>query len=311
MPKPHNKSSATSATRKKHAKKSTDGGPSSDAKAQAQPKAKGKKDKKSKEPRKKVYIPPTKPKPIRQDPLDTLGLASILPPELVVLLRKLAKKDTTTKVKAVEEFKSTYLKGEEADSEVDLNTLIIIAPVWVSTYFSSVNNKSLIRTKLFHYPSLILHSSRRLRALAASVHASLSKNETISEIFSAHMLQTDDDTQVGIVLGSGCMAAFDEDRHTATASRSNLDTLLKYASEYVMESLWYFLEIIIFDPADVQVQMYGPLRSTEVGYGLTVQTDDDAEDMQSRNARWRSGALKVLSWILGKPLCRMTVWARF
>src|ERR1700744_1630278 len=101
MPKP-NKSSATSATRKKHAKKAAEGTAVVEDKDN-QPKAKGKKSDKKKEPRQKVYNPPTRPKPSHPDPLDTLGFASVLPPDLVVLFRRLAKKDATTKAKALEE----------------------------------------------------------------------------------------------------------------------------------------------------------------------------------------------------------------
>lgn len=128
MPKP-GKSSASSATRKKHAKKAAgvDGSTTEKGEQPKQNVKKGDKKKDKKEPRKKVYIPPTRPKPTHPDPLDTLGLASVLPPELVVLLRRFAKKDTTTKVKALEEFQSLYLEKEERD----LDTLVLALPIWV------------------------------------------------------------------------------------------------------------------------------------------------------------------------------------
>ena|ERR1700761_397250 len=118
MPKP-NKSSASSGTRKKHAKKSAGPVPDIDA-------AQMKKNKKDKhQPKQKVYILPTRPQPAQPDPIDTLGLAVNLPPELVVVLRKLAKKDATTKSRAIEQLQRDWLDPSHADA------LIVALPVWV------------------------------------------------------------------------------------------------------------------------------------------------------------------------------------
>lgn len=87
------------------------------------PKGKGKKDK---EPRKKVYIPPVKPAPIQPDPLDTLGIAHKLPPELQVVLRRLAKKDSITKRRALEELQSAWL--DKARDEGEFGALHSVLP---------------------------------------------------------------------------------------------------------------------------------------------------------------------------------------
>ena len=85
---PKQKSSATSSTRKKHARKAA--GPISDPPPTKGKPGLGKDGKKTKkgdkkgEPRVKAYIPPVKPQPIAPDPLDSLGLAYALPAELVV-----------------------------------------------------------------------------------------------------------------------------------------------------------------------------------------------------------------------------------
>ncbi len=124
------KSSASSATRKKQAAKAAakkaggdaeGGGPADGlppppgAPGGPPPKGKGpgpqrgqKKDKKKnkKEPKKKVFIPPPKPPQGLPDPLDTLGLASQLPGDLVVLLRKAGKKDVVTRQRALEGLQS-------------------------------------------------------------------------------------------------------------------------------------------------------------------------------------------------------------
>ena len=141
---PPKKSSATSATRKKHARKAAGG----DIEQLPLPKEK-KKDKgsgkgKSKEPpRPKMFIPPSKPAPVQPDPIDRLGLTGQLPPELLMVLRRLAKKDAITKRKAIEDLECGWvakaLKGDE-DSEVAEAYLLIALPVWVSRllYFLSL-----------------------------------------------------------------------------------------------------------------------------------------------------------------------------
>lgn len=135
------KSSASSATRKKHARKAAAGtvGQVDDPQLPKEKKA-SKKEKKSKEPRKKVYIPPVKPAPVQPDPLDTLGIAQKLPPELLVILRRLAKKDSITKRRALEDFQSGWV--EQARSAGPNSGLLeVIAetlPVWVSTRLSAL-----------------------------------------------------------------------------------------------------------------------------------------------------------------------------
>ena len=127
MPK-NQKSSATSATRKKHARKAVGG-------EQLLPLPKEKKDKTEKrgkgkhaEPRQKIYIPPSKPAPVRPDPLTSTGLASRLPPDLLVILRRLAKKDPTTRQKAVEELNAGWLARVSQETEA---TLTVALPAWV------------------------------------------------------------------------------------------------------------------------------------------------------------------------------------
>lgn len=140
------KSSATSGTRKKNARKasaaqepaSTVPPPSLIPK---QSKPKGEKNSKlskreAREQRKKVYIPPAKPVPPVLDPLDTSGLVHLLPPELVVVLRALGKKDTITRGKAIEELakwvedavKERDRYGEEGGKAA---MVVKMLPVWV------------------------------------------------------------------------------------------------------------------------------------------------------------------------------------
>ena len=96
-------------------------------------KGKGKKDK---EPRVKMYIPPPKPTPVRLDPLDTLGLAKMLPADLLVILRRLAKKDAVTKRKAMDDllvgWVESAVKCVDADERrLKESSLETAVPVWV------------------------------------------------------------------------------------------------------------------------------------------------------------------------------------
>lgn len=132
------KSSATSGTKKKHARK---------ANPQEQPLLnigkgpKGKEKKAAKNaPKIKMYIPPPKYQALQQDPVDSLGLATALPPELIVTFRKLMKRDAVTKRRALEEFqiqwigKYSTLEPQSAQDE-GLQTLHSALPIWVSSGF--------------------------------------------------------------------------------------------------------------------------------------------------------------------------------
>jgi hypothetical protein len=124
------KSSASAGTRKKHARKAA--GPAQTPEAiPKEKKAKGKG--KNKEPRQKVYIPPVKPAPIQPDPLDTMGLARQLPPELLVVLRRFGKKDAVTKRRALEELQSGWVDESRkgGDDSPIVGTLVTMLPVWV------------------------------------------------------------------------------------------------------------------------------------------------------------------------------------
>ena len=133
-------SSASSATRKKHARKAAtkDAPPTDVPNMPKDKKPKGKDKGKNKEPpRKKAYVQPVKPQPVQQDPIDALGLAQRLPPELLVVLRGLSKKDTVTKTKALEELRVGWidrvqlLSDSDADAYARLDALTLSLPIWV------------------------------------------------------------------------------------------------------------------------------------------------------------------------------------
>ena len=158
MVKSGTKSSASSATRKKHARKAaaTKDGPPTDVPNLPKDKKPKSKDKgRNKEPpRKKAYVIPVKPQPVQQDPIDALGLAQRLPPELLIVLRGLSKKDTVTKTKALEELRTGWIDrvhllsdndDQDADVYARLEALTLSLPIWVRiclvvSSFSRIND---------------------------------------------------------------------------------------------------------------------------------------------------------------------------
>jgi len=102
-------------------------------------------------PPKKQYIPPSKlkPTPLRVDPLDGDGLAGILPVDLILVLRKLAKKDVVTRGRALEELEAWIRDVKAQNDAVMLEALVTMLPVWVSY---SVMLRSLLNIELV--PSL-------------------------------------------------------------------------------------------------------------------------------------------------------------
>lgn len=84
------------------------------------------------EPRKKIYIPPVRPRAIQPDPLETLGIAYSISSELLVVLRMLGKKDVVTKARALEDLQSGWiLKARKGGDPQLLEEIITVLPVWV------------------------------------------------------------------------------------------------------------------------------------------------------------------------------------
>ncbi|KAF8500410.1 hypothetical protein F5888DRAFT_1682008 [Russula emetica] len=232
MAKGASKSSASSATRKKHARKATttkDAPPTDTPNLPKEKKAKGKDKGKGKEPpRKKMYIPPVKPQPVQQDPIDALGLAQRLPAELLVVWRGLSKKDAVTKGKALEELRAGWIdhvhlllssnddddahRDADAEGHARLEALILSLPVW-----------------MHHVPALFLHPSRRLRTLALTAHADILRTEPLRAQMFFFLREIASVEQVEFILGSWCMAARDQDRHVAPVAQSSWDTHVSFA----------------------------------------------------------------------------------
>ena len=136
MVKGNPKSSASSATRRKHAKKTApDELPPPPNAKRFKTKAERKLSKK--EPRVKMYIPPVKPAPVQPDPLETTGLARTLPADLLVVLRNISKKAQVTKIRALEELQTGWVEKCIKNKEDSLaSKLVEMLPVWVCSFFN-------------------------------------------------------------------------------------------------------------------------------------------------------------------------------
>ncbi|KAF7796133.1 hypothetical protein EIP86_007306 [Pleurotus ostreatoroseus] len=310
------KSSASSATRKKHARKAAAvNGEPVDPQPPKEKRPKGdKKGKKNKEPKKKAYIPPVKPVPVHPDPLDTLGIAQRIPADLLVVLRLLAKKDSVTKRRALEELQVNWVeKAKEDDGAAQLSALTEVLPVWCH-----------------HIPTLFLHPSRRIRLLAVGLHISLLKlSSTIVDQFFFFLHEVADADQAEYIIGAWCMTAHDADRQVSAFARESWDRFVSVApaettlkklqlsvSGSMFRSLWDFTQRVLLDPAGVYAYVNPPqpviitsnLKAAGKGSSARARREDDPPSRSGReeeeesegdqNARLRIGSFGVAEWLL-------------
>ncbi|OBZ77520.1 E3 ubiquitin-protein ligase listerin [Grifola frondosa] len=221
------KSSASSATRKKHARKAAVAhGVVEEPSLPKEKKAKGKDKKKNKEPQKKVYIPPK------------------LPPDLLVVLRRFSKKDSITKRRALEEFQSAWVDQARREGE-DGSLLPILEetlPVW-----------------LHHSPALFIHPSRRIRLLAVGLHASLLRIPSLRDKVFFHIREVATTDQAEFIIGTWCMAAHDADRQVSSYARESWSNFVSLSSdsskmlildEGLLSQLWEFIQRALLDSAE-------------------------------------------------------------
>ncbi|KAI6021831.1 hypothetical protein BKA83DRAFT_4494387 [Pisolithus microcarpus] len=208
------KSSATAGTRKKNARKATAAVPgqqtSSAVPVNKPPKNTGKGSKREmREARKreKVYVPPVKPTPPQLDPLDATGLARILPPDLVVVLRNLGKKDAVTKTKALEELSKWVDSAAKEPSDArdedyvggeKTNVIVEMLPVW-----------------LHRIPVLFTHPARRVRYLAGSLQTALVRLPATRSALVHWIKDQASQVELETVLGTWAILAHDVDRGVA------------------------------------------------------------------------------------------------
>ncbi|TRM62271.1 hypothetical protein BD626DRAFT_558116 [Schizophyllum amplum] len=283
MPKP-TKSSASSGTRKKNARKAgTKGGASP---PQAPPSKQGakltKKERKDlkTQPRQKQYIPPTKPQPAQRDPLETSGLLSSLPPQLIVVLRNLNKKAWPTKIKALEDLRANWIDKCATDEEAHAAVLASV-PVW-----------------LHHLPGLLLHSSRRIRVQAVSLHASLLQTQDIREHTIMHVNEIADPDQRERIVGALCMAAHDVDRIVASTSTRTWTACVKLTAEGAeWDNTAIAVDISNTLPLPRRA-LFDPEGAFNAEQAVTTTDPAETEAAEDMRARLRVGALGSLRWII-------------
>lgn len=304
MPK-NTKSSATSGTRKKNARKAAVGVPPPEVLVVAkQKKQKGQK----KEPRKKVYIPPFKPAPPQPDPLDTLGLIHRLPPELVVILRSLGKKDPVTKGRALEELQSKWIdeSSRKGDESVECDALVTMLPVW------------------FHRaPVFFTHPVRRIRLLAAALHFSYLRIPAVRDAATFFLRETATSEQIETLMGTWCMLAHDVDRQVSLQGRKSWSSITSPGVDgetlvnlETLASIMEFFQRTLLDPPGVHLYLNPPAPVAAPTPGIKrpsgkfipeapkeeLESKVNEESDLDRNARLRFGALSAFRWLFDARL---------
>ncbi|KAJ7154581.1 hypothetical protein C8R46DRAFT_1117799 [Mycena filopes] len=286
------KSSASSGTRKKHARKAA--GPQ-EVPVKGEKKD-GKKKHRSDPPRQKVYIAPVKPT-AGKDPIEAHGLAGRVAPELVVVLRSLGKKALVTKVRALEELMAGWVTvgTKERDVERDVEeddeagyTLLAIIPVW-----------------LHHLPAHLVHPARRVRLLTVQIHAALLARSLL------HPALIDDAPDLARC--AWALAAHDVDRAVAAVAGGARVPSADSAEE---QELLSFLESTLLAPDALYAQLNPPppvlpvptrpgVKSRPTGVAPVPQTpsqrgkgEEGDESAGDRRARLRIAGLGAVKWVL-------------
>ncbi|BGP23081.1 ubiquitin-protein ligase E3 [Rhodotorula toruloides] len=235
-------SSASSATRKKHAAKQAkrrgggddtddDGGDhSGPVRPLQRGQNKSKKDRKQdKKLRVKQYIPPPPPPKGLPDPVDLYLVQAGKQPdaELVVVLRRLHKKDEATISRGVDGLEGWVREtlrmdadgdGEDWQREIRQEGVVDCMAVWAH-----------------HFPRLALHPSRRLRLQVHSLHsllvanpASLARRHAVPPLLvsTRFALLTPLRLESRDYVGAWCTAAWDNDRTIRREARGSWDAVL-------------------------------------------------------------------------------------
>ncbi|KAF8605670.1 hypothetical protein BDV93DRAFT_521494 [Ceratobasidium sp. AG-I] len=272
------KSSATSATRKKHQKKALDPSISIAPAAKSQGKGKGKG--KNKEPRVKQYIPPPKFRPLVEDPIDGLATTGVLPVNLVLCFKGLSKKDPVTKIKALEELGS-FLGDESWPAAL---------PVW-----------------LWHFVPLSIHPSRRIRELNAIFHSKLVSQPGIQDELRAFIER---DSSAESVLAAWMLGANDVVTTVATSLRSSWNSNILWREESLdaeLISIQDHLDEIVASviqavtEPEALYQQFSPLAQLPKDGIDSLEAVHSGERLHDLIARIRTSGLSVLGWILEPP----------
>lgn len=125
----------------------------------------------------------------------------------------------------------------------------------------------------------------------------MSLEETRSA-FLDFLSEVGDPTLVDLILGSHCLLAHDQDRIVSKQARALLDRLVSLGVSLQRAALTLAAKIIS-DPSEVQAQLYSA-RVVRENAQKESEVDEDVEREEDQNARWRSGAIATLTWLVGK-----------
>lgn len=267
------KSSATAATRKKQAAKAAAKHGVAEPSAPA-PKSGKKLSKKERQHlKKKSYVPPPKPPQPPPYPLDSMGLANLLPADLVVLLRKALKKDIVTRVRTLESMLA-WMQGAPSDDDAEplgdeerSAAMVIMLPCWVHLF-----------------PRLALSPSQRLRLLALQVHEQLLRDAAVrDELLGAHNLTP--------ILGFWAVLTHDTSRAAARLAQRLWDESVAWdaaddaprvpLAEYTPALLEHFRPILLSDSASAN------LAHSTASLQSAVPAGGDAAGSKERDAKNR------------------------
>ncbi|KAJ3894553.1 hypothetical protein GG344DRAFT_40829 [Lentinula edodes] len=249
-----------------------------------------------KQQRQKSYIAPTKPQPIKPDPLDSTGLAYVLPGELVIVLRNLGKKAVKTREKALDDLESGWVNSDRTkESSGQEHILIDMLPVWLS-----------------HLPQLLLHASRRIRLAATNIHRSLVNMPTILEHIKLQLEA--DGSESADVIGVWALASQDLDPAVASSASESWRKfvgaslskaqILTYAQRAIVDpgALYAYL-----NPSPLRTPASAPMphdkltgnQKTQIhSKGFDDPPLDSLETDTDRDARLRVSGLGALAWVL-------------
>ncbi|KAJ3861751.1 hypothetical protein EV359DRAFT_46545 [Lentinula novae-zelandiae] len=249
-----------------------------------------------KQQRQKSYIAPTKPQPIKPDPLDSTGLAYVLPGELVIVLRNLGKKAVKTREKALDDLENGWVNSDRTkESSGQEHILIDMLPVWLS-----------------HLPQLLLHASRRIRLAATNIHGSLVNMPTILEHIRLQLEA--DGSESADVIGVWALASQDLDPAVASSASESWRKFVG-ASLYKAKILTYAQRAIVdpgalyayLNPSPLRTPTSAPMPHNKLTGNQKTQTHskgfddlplDSLETDTDRDARLRVSGLGALAWVL-------------
>lgn len=172
-----------------------------------------------------------------------------------------------------------------------------------------------------HFPSLLLHSAKRIRLLASNLQALLLSNATLRTQVLHEIQVVTDPERLGDYFGLWLLSSFDIDRQVLQVGQSTWVSALEHIKqgydnnfgdgEFAI-ALETFLMRIILEPAHVYETYYpwttrpvtqsGPSKKREssiLDLDTSKRSEGEEEDVQDRNARIRVAALGALRWLIG------------